>query len=53
MHSSTKFLGGHSDVLGGALLTSDGALAERMRFHQNAVGARAVAVRLLAAAARA
>ena len=38
MHSSTKFLGGHSDVLGGALLTSDGALAERMRFHQNAVG---------------
>ncbi len=38
MHSSTKFLGGHSDVLGGALLTSDAALAERMRFHQNAVG---------------
>ncbi|MGA7987832.1 MAG: cystathionine gamma-synthase [Candidatus Dormiibacterota bacterium] len=39
MHSSTKFLGGHSDVLGGALLTSNGELAERMRFHQNAVGA--------------
>lgn len=39
MHSSTKFLGGHSDVLGGALLTSDDALAERLRFHQNAVGA--------------
>ena len=39
MHSSTKFLGGHSDVLGGAVLTSDDALAERMRFHQNAVGA--------------
>jgi cystathionine gamma-lyase len=39
MHSSTKFLGGHSDVLGGALLTSDEALAERMRFHQNAAGA--------------
>jgi len=38
MHSSTKFLGGHSDVLGGALLTSDGGLAERLRFHQNAVG---------------
>ncbi len=38
MHSSTKFLGGHSDVLGGALLTSDDAIAERMRFHQNAVG---------------
>jgi cystathionine gamma-lyase len=39
IHSSTKFLGGHSDVLGGAVLTSDDALAERMRFHQNAVGA--------------
>ena len=39
MHSSTKFLGGHSDVLGGALLTSNGELAERLRFHQNAVGA--------------
>ena len=39
IHSSTKFLGGHSDVLGGAVLTSDDGLAERMRFHQNAVGA--------------
>ncbi|MHB8489042.1 MAG: cystathionine gamma-synthase [Candidatus Dormibacteria bacterium] len=39
VHSSTKFLGGHSDVLGGAVLTSDDALAERLRFHQNAVGA--------------
>ncbi len=39
VHSSTKFLGGHSDVLGGAVLTSSEALAERMRFHQNAVGA--------------
>jgi cystathionine gamma-lyase len=39
IHSSTKFLGGHSDVLGGAVLTSNGTLAERMRFHQNAVGA--------------
>ncbi|MGH9206532.1 MAG: trans-sulfuration enzyme family protein, partial [Acidimicrobiales bacterium] len=39
VHSSTKFLGGHSDVLGGAVLTSDDTLAERMRFHQNAVGA--------------
>ncbi len=39
IHSSTKFLGGHSDVLGGAVLTSDDSLAERMRFHQNAVGA--------------
>jgi cystathionine gamma-lyase len=39
IHSSTKFLGGHSDVLGGAVLTSDDFLAERLRFHQNAVGA--------------
>ena len=39
IHSSTKFLGGHSDVLGGAVLTSDDGLAERLRFHQNAVGA--------------
>ncbi len=39
IHSSTKFLGGHSDVLGGAVLTSDDVLAERLRFHQNAVGA--------------
>lgn len=39
VHSSTKYLGGHSDVLGGAVLTSDDALAERLRFHQNAVGA--------------
>ncbi|HEX4863272.1 MAG TPA: aminotransferase class I/II-fold pyridoxal phosphate-dependent enzyme, partial [Acidimicrobiales bacterium] len=39
IHSSTKFLGGHSDVLGGAVLTSNDILAERVRFHQNAVGA--------------
>lgn len=39
MHSSTKYLGGHSDVVGGAVMTSDDALAERLRFLQNAVGA--------------
>jgi cystathionine gamma-lyase len=39
VHSSTKFLGGHSDVLGGVVLTSDPVLEERLRFHQNAVGA--------------
>src|SRR5579864_3990837 len=39
VHSTTKFLGGHSDVVGGAVLTSDDALAERLRFHQNAAGA--------------
>jgi cystathionine gamma-lyase len=39
MHSSTKYLGGHSDVLGGCLVTSDDRLAEPLRFHQNAAGA--------------
>ncbi len=38
-HSCTKYLGGHSDVVGGALMTSDPAIAERLRFIQNAVGA--------------
>jgi cystathionine gamma-lyase len=39
VHSSTKYLGGHSDVVGGAVMVSDDSLAERLRFHQNAVGA--------------
>ncbi len=39
MHSSTKYQGGHSDVLGGCLVTSRDDLAERLRFHQNAAGA--------------
>jgi cystathionine gamma-synthase/cystathionine gamma-lyase len=39
VHSATKFLNGHSDVVGGALVTSDDALAERVRFLQNAIGA--------------
>jgi cystathionine gamma-lyase len=39
VHSTTKYLNGHSDVVGGAILTSDEALAERLRFLQNAVGA--------------
>ena len=38
LHSTTKFIGGHSDVVGGAVLTSDDELAERLRFHQNAAG---------------
>jgi cystathionine gamma-lyase len=38
-HSTTKYLNGHSDVVGGALVTSDEALHERLRFLQNAVGA--------------
>jgi cystathionine gamma-lyase len=37
-HSSTKYLGGHSDVVGGVLVTSDDKLAERIKFLQNAIG---------------
>ncbi len=39
MHSTTKYLGGHSDVVGGALVVADPALAEEVAFHQNAIGA--------------
>jgi cystathionine gamma-lyase len=39
VHSTTKYLNGHSDVIGGAIATSDGELFERLRFLQNAVGA--------------
>lgn len=38
-HSTTKYLGGHSDVIGGAIVATDPALIERLRFHQNAMGA--------------
>jgi cystathionine gamma-synthase len=38
LHSTTKYVGGHSDVVGGALVTSDDALAEQLAFAQNAVG---------------
>ncbi|WP_222918471.1 cystathionine gamma-synthase [Natrinema sp. SYSU A 869] len=38
-HSLTKYLGGHSDVVGGALLTNDADLDERLGFYQNSVGA--------------
>jgi cystathionine gamma-lyase len=38
MHSTTKYLGGHSDTVGGALVTGDKALAEKLRFMQNAIG---------------
>lgn len=38
-HSSTKYLGGHSDVVGGALVTNDEGLFGRLKFVQNAVGA--------------
>jgi cystathionine gamma-synthase len=39
VHSSTKYLGGHSDVVGGFVALNDAALAERLRFTQNAAGA--------------
>lgn len=39
VHSTTKYLGGHSDVVGGAVLTNDTAWYERLKFLQNAAGA--------------
>src|SRR3954449_67801 len=38
VHSTTKYCGGHSDVVGGALVVRDDDLAEELRFHQNAIG---------------
>jgi len=38
VHSTTKYIGGHSDVIGGASMTNSPELAETIRFHQNAVG---------------
>jgi len=38
LHSTTKYLGGHSDVVGGAIVTNDDTLAERLRYVQNAAG---------------
>ncbi|MFD8555394.1 cystathionine gamma-synthase [Streptomyces fradiae] len=39
VHSLTKYMGGHSDVVGGALVTADEALGEELAYHQNAMGA--------------
>jgi cystathionine gamma-synthase len=39
VHSTTKYMGGHSDVVGGALVLADDGLAERVTYHQNAMGA--------------
>jgi cystathionine gamma-synthase len=39
VHSTTKYLGGHSDVVGGALVAADDDLADELAFHQNAMGA--------------
>jgi cystathionine gamma-synthase len=38
VHSTTKYLGGHSDVVGGAVVVADAALGEQLAFHQNAIG---------------
>mgnify|MGYP000980308030 FL=1 len=39
VHSTTKYVGGHSDVVGGAVVVRDLALADAITFHQNAMGA--------------
>jgi cystathionine gamma-synthase len=39
VHSTTKYVGGHSDVVGGALIVNNDELAARLRFFQNAMGA--------------
>ena len=39
VHSTTKYINGHADVVGGVVVTSDSALHERLRFLQNAIGA--------------
>jgi cystathionine gamma-synthase len=39
VHSTTKYLGGHSDVVGGAAIARERDLGERLAFHQNAIGA--------------
>src|SRR5207247_5302051 len=39
VHSTTKYIGGHSDVIGGFAATSDTAISERLRFLQKSLGA--------------
>jgi len=39
VHSMTKYLGGHSDVVGGAAITAEAELGELIQFHQNSMGA--------------
>jgi cystathionine beta-lyase/cystathionine gamma-synthase len=39
VHSTTKYMGGHSDVIGGAVATSDDGFHEKIKFYQNAAGA--------------
>lgn len=39
VHSTTKYIGGHSDVVGGALVARDGEIGDALEYHQNAMGA--------------
>ncbi|CAM3289933.1 Cystathionine gamma-lyase [Stackebrandtia soli] len=39
VHSTTKYVGGHSDVVGGAVICDDDALADQLAFHSNSIGA--------------
>jgi len=39
VHSTTKYLGGHSDIIGGAAIANDQKLYEQLKFYQNAIGA--------------
>ena len=52
VHSTTKYLGGHSDVVGGFCATNDPTIAERLCFLQKSLGAVPGPVRLLARPAR-
>jgi cystathionine gamma-synthase len=52
LHSTTKYLGGHSDVVGGALVVQDVTLGEELAYHQNALGGVPGRLRQLAGAAR-
>jgi len=39
VHSSTKYINGHSDVLGGSVMLNDNELYEKIKYHQNSIGA--------------
>ena len=52
VHSTTKYCGGHSDVVGGALVVRDLDVADKVAFHQNSIGAVAGPVRRVADPAR-
>ncbi len=39
IHSSSKYIGGHSDVIGGSVMVSNDAIFEKLKYHQNAIGA--------------